>query len=232
MQAIHMADDIDDELPTIPEPSLPKLHGITDRESGLARATASRKAMTAQVADHLPNGFGFTVGTMSLLSLLTRAQAFHDGVIGALEADNPFATMTLLRSYAENAALLVWLDEKPNELDRLLPDAGPDDRFNIGRLVAFAVRRMGGFKGIYEQLSGFAHPSSASALSGWHNEGGRRVRWGTHPEFKNDDDFMMACVWVVELAEANTGLWLSVWDKYFGPSPTYRVRDLKSKDVP
>jgi len=48
------------------------------------------------------------------------------------------------------------------------------------------------------------------------------VRWQSAAAFKNDDDFMMACVWLVELAEANAHLWRECWELYFSDSPKYK----------
>jgi hypothetical protein len=205
----------------IPESSLPSLRGITDRASGVAKANEALSKMKDDVFRHLPKSFDFTAAHMALMSLLTRAYAFHLGATAAADADNPWAAFTLLRSYAENAAMLVWLVGKPNELGKLTHEAGPEARFRLGKILSYASRRMGGFEGIYDQLSGFAHPTASTALSGWHARGDQDVSWASVPAFKNDDDFMMACVWLVELAEANSELWLEVWDLYFGPSPRY-----------
>jgi hypothetical protein len=108
---------------------------------------------------------------------------------------------------------------------------GPDKRFyaetpremrlRIGQLTGNASSRLAGFKGVYEQLSGFAHPAAATALSGWHSPGeDLKVHWSSVPSFKNDSDFMMACVSLVELAQSNGYLWREVWEMYFGEAPT------------
>jgi hypothetical protein len=67
-------------------------------------------------------------------------------------------------------------------------------------------------------------PADATALSGWHSPGDDlKVHWSSVPSFKTDGDFMMACVWLVELAEANAHLWREVWEMYFGETPTFVV---------
>ncbi|HEY4268895.1 MAG TPA: hypothetical protein VGM94_11960 [Galbitalea sp.] len=166
-----------------------------------------------------------SIASMSLMSVLTRAHAFHEGAVDALRSDNPFAAFTLLRSYAENAALLVWLKHHPDDLNRLYPQAPPDARFAIGKLLNFAQARLLGFSGVYEQLSGFAHPSAATAMTPWRaaGEDNRKVNWTSAPAFKNDGDFMIAGMWAVELAEANGHLWAECWTAYFGESPTAAV---------
>jgi hypothetical protein len=201
---------------------LPASLGITDRDSGLEKAVEAKLRMTSFVRETLPNRFDFDMPRMTLLSAFTRAQAFHDGALDALRADNPFSTFTLLRSYAENAAMLVYLLNKPSEIERFYAGVPREMRLRIGKLTTNASSRLAGFKGVYEQLSGFAHPAGATALSGWHAPGDDlKVQWSSVPAFKNDDDFEMACVWLVELAEANAHLWREVWNMYFGETPTF-----------
>jgi len=54
------------------------------------------------------------------MGLATRAAGLHDGAVHALETDNPFAAYTTLRSYAENAAAVLYAADKPEQLDRIL----------------------------------------------------------------------------------------------------------------
>ncbi len=206
----------------LPEQSLPASLGITDRDTGVAKAEEARANMTELASRSLKPSFDFGIAEMTMMSLLTRALAFHDGALDAAKADNPFAAFTLLRSYAENGAMLAWLLDHPEDIARIYPEAPRDQRLSIGRLTNNARNRFGGFQGVYEQLSGFAHPASATALSGWHaGDEERRVRWQSHTAFKNDEDFMMACVWIVELAQANAHLWRECWELYFGDPPSY-----------
>lgn len=173
-------------------------------------------------AGALARNDGIDVPRMTLLSLFTRAQAFHESALAAVQADNPFAAFTLLRSYAENAAMLVWLRDKPGDIVRIYPDAPASQRIRIGRLVDKASARLGGFKPIYEQLSEFAHPGEATAMAGWHpTDVDLRVRWHSAPAFKSDDDFKIACFWLVELAEANGHLWRECWEMHFGRQATH-----------
>ncbi|TFB84467.1 hypothetical protein E3O44_15410 [Cryobacterium algoricola] len=204
------------------EPSLPALHGISDRESGIEKAAAARVRLIRFAADAFPTPIDFDVPMMTLMSLLTRAQSFHDGALDAVRAGNPFAAFTLIRSYAENAAVLVRLKDRPDDLARLYPEAPRATRLRIGQITNGASARFGEFKGVYDQLSEFAHPSPATALSGWHaselDDG--KVEWRSSPAFKSTDDLMMACVWLVELAEANSELWRECFEMYFGERRT------------
>lgn len=206
---------------TATDNGLPARRGIVDRQSGLAEAASAREKMTSMAARAIGAERDFDIPRMTMLSLLTRAQGFHDSAVAALQADNPFATFTLLRSYAENAALLCWLVDKPADIERIYPLAPADRTIRVGQLTNYAEKRMGGFRPIYAQLSKFAHPGAGTALSGWHTGDENSVHWTSVPAFKNDDDFKVGCLWVVELAEANGHLWSECWNAYFGRLPTY-----------
>lgn len=205
-----------------PEPTLPQIHGIVDRETGVAKATEAMRRLLSFTAKAFPAKLDFGVPEMTLMSLLTRAHSFHGAALASVEQNNPFAAFTLIRSYAENAAVLVWFIEHPVDIARFYPGAPLDTRLRIGRITGGAGTRFGEFRGIYDQLSKFAHPDPHTALSGWHSDSAdeMKVRWQSAPAFKNDNDFMMACVWLVELAEANANLWRECFEMYFGSVPT------------
>ena len=99
-----MADGTDPEPTHVPE--WVQAHGITDRPSGINVAKSSRQLLVNAAADALGRGQGFTPAVMLVGGLVTRGIGLHDAAIAALEADNPFAAFTVIRSYAENAAAL------------------------------------------------------------------------------------------------------------------------------
>jgi hypothetical protein len=213
-------------MPNLFGPSLASALGITDRATGIERAEAARLKMIDRAFQAFGQQTNLNVPKMTLLSMMTRAQAFHDGAIEAAKSDNPFATFTLLRSYAENAAMLIWISTKQGELRRLYPDAPVELKFSIGKLVAHAERDSAGFREIYEQLSRFAHPGSSTAFSGFRVTGQKPLAiFSSRPSFKNDDDFMLACVWLIELAEANGALWVKSWGRYFGATALWDPPD-------
>ncbi|TDS80035.1 hypothetical protein CLV52_0588 [Amnibacterium kyonggiense] len=149
---------------------------------------------------------------MVLLGLLARAEAFHRGALRAIEENNPFTAFTLLRSYSENAAMLVWLKIAPERISQLDPTNPNAHGLKIGRIIKAAESRLLGFGAIYEQLSAYAHPAGTSLLVSWRpsereSEAGA-LAWSTVPAFKTDADAEIACFWLVELAEANKELWI------------------------
>lgn len=113
--------------------------------------------------------------------LITRGIGLHDAAIAALESDNPFAAFTLLRSYAENAAALLYVIDHPNKVERVLGlDGHP---LPVGRLLSSANRsghRFGHFGEVYSELSEYAHPASTSITASMLVEGDA-FRWSAQP---------------------------------------------------
>jgi hypothetical protein len=153
------------------------------------------------------NGSDVYDGHLLVMGLSSRAVGMHDGVVNALETDNPFATYTLLRSYAENAAALIYAIEKPNQLHRIL-GLGGSRPIKVGTLTNYAEqgsKRFGTFSDVYVDLSDFSHPMSRSIFAAMApTEDG--FKWQLDPKFKYDKDFVVACSLVVEMAEANSHL--------------------------
>ena len=98
-----------------------------------------------------------------LSGLLARAQGLHEGSVAAIGVGNPYATFTLLRAYAENAASILYIKDHPNQLAKFwqLDDYG----VSFGKITNYAVTRFAGFKGIYAQLSQYAHPAALGILA-------------------------------------------------------------------
>jgi hypothetical protein len=191
----------------IPEPV--GARGITDRASGIERARASRQWLYDAAEYALGRGSGSDLydGHLLVMGMSSRALGMHDGAVNALESDNPFATYTLLRSYAENAASLIYAIEKPNQLHRIL-GLGSSRPIKIGTITNYAEqgsKRFGSFRDVYGDLSEFAHPMSRSIFAALApTEDG--FHWQLDPKFKYDNDFVVACSLVVEMAEANSHL--------------------------
>ena len=179
--------------------------GITDRLTGQERARASWNALISAGRRVLGTGMDYRVEHLVFSGFLARAQGLHEGAVAAITADNPYAAFTLLRAYAENAAAILYVKDHPTELEKFWRDThGPGVK--IGKITNHAMSRFGGFKGIYSQLSRYAHPQASSLLASNQVIEGRVIQWSSAPAFKSDHDAVMACVWVVELAEATSHL--------------------------
>jgi hypothetical protein len=181
--------------------------GITDRATGLAQARASRELLLKAGKRVLGSSQDYTIGVLVFSGFLARAQGFHEGSVAAIEADNPYAAFTLLRSYAENAAGILYLKDHPTTLDRFWrrpePPAVP-----IGKITNYAKKRFDGFEPIYSELSEYAHPGSRSMLASNRitGEDRRTVKWRSAPSFRSENDATVACGWTVELATATAHL--------------------------
>ena len=74
---------------------------------------------------------------------------------------------TSVRSYAENAAAVLYAIDRPAQLDRALGlgDARP---IKVGVITNYAEqgsKRFGSFRGMYGDLSEFSHPMSRSIFA-------------------------------------------------------------------
>jgi hypothetical protein len=188
-------------------PESVKARGIVDRATGIVRARASRQWVFDAAKEALGRTDQLEHGHILVMGLATRAAGLHDGAVHALETDNPFATYTLLRSYAENAAAVLYAIDHPAQLDRAL-GLGNARPIKVGVITNYAEqgsKRFGSFHGMYGDLSEFSHPMSRSifASTGPTDDG---FRWRLDPTFKYNADFLVACSLVVELAEANSDL--------------------------
>lgn len=180
--------------------------GIVDLTSGIQAAHQSFAKFRHDLTPYVAGDFS-TIG-MGLLAIVTRAQAFHDSALAAIVDDNPWAAYALIRSYAENAAVLLWMLEKPNDLKRLSVLAQESERFAIGRIVNSANKRAPGFGRLYATLSELAHPVASSFSESWRAEAETRVAtWSSVPTFKVQENRLWACLWLVELTEIHAHSW-------------------------
>lgn len=179
--------------------------GIIDRLTGQEQARASRDALISAGRRVLGTDLDYRVEHLILSGFLARAQGFHEGAVAAIAADNPYAAFTLLRAYAENAAAILYVNDHPAQLDRFWRDTrGPG--VPIDEITNHAMNRFHGFRGIYSELTKYAHPHALSLLASSRIIDDRQVQWSSAPTFKSDHDAVIACVWVVELAEVTSNL--------------------------
>jgi hypothetical protein len=180
--------------------------GITDRTTGIVKAAAAREAVLAAGRKVLGRDErDFTIEMVVFWGLLARAQGLHEGVVAGIRADNPYATFPLLRAYAENAAAVLYVTDKPEEMDKLWNDRRGQGIW-IGHINRYAKTRFGAFKNVYDELSKYAHPATLSLLNSMSATGERTLRWQSSPTFGSEADAVMACAWCVELAVATSHL--------------------------
>jgi hypothetical protein len=179
--------------------------GITDRITGQERARSSLNTLISTGRKVFGKASDYRIEHLAFSGLLARAQGFHEGVVAAIDADNPYAAFTLLRAYAENAATILYINNHPATLERFWRDTRHTD-LPINEVIAYATTRFRGFKGIYSELSKYVHPHALSLATSSHVIEGRIVQWSSVPAFKSDHDAVIACVWAVELAGATSNL--------------------------
>jgi hypothetical protein len=181
--------------------------GIVDRTTGLERASEARESLLEAGRVAFGSVGHYTTSHVVFFGFLARAQGLHEGAVAAISAGNPYAAFTLLRSYAENAAAILYVSDHPAQLEKFWNDRRGSG-VKIGKITnhAHTSTRFGGFKDIYSELSKYAHPHALSMLASTRNVGGNSFQWASAPAFKSASDLLMACAWVVELAVATSHL--------------------------
>lgn len=134
-----------------------------------------------------------------LLGFIERAQAFSLGAISMIEAGNPLAAASLLRSLAENVASVFYVNARPSELAKLQP--GAEHGLPMGRVIAAAEKRLPGFKGAYDRLSSMAHPSGAGNFQTLRAADDNTFTWQSYPRFKDESDPMILLSLLSNLSE-------------------------------
>lgn len=120
------------------------------------------------------------------LGFIERAQAFSLGAIAMVESGNPLGAATLLRSLAENLAVVFYVNAHPSEFEKLQP--GAQQGFSVGRVVAEAEKNLPGFRLTYKTLSSMAHPSGAGAFQTLKIGDDGTFTWQSHPTFNDVAD--------------------------------------------
>ena len=182
--------------------------GIVDLDSGLYKGRLARQSLLDAGGEVLRAVTDLYRDHLVLMGFFARAQGLHEGVLWAVESDNPYVAFGSLRSYAENAAAMTYLLDKPQTLDQFLSD--PDARgVPVGKLINHAGKYFDGLAGIYSTLSQYAHPAPRSLRTSLKvTDGGPfgTMQWASVPAFKSESDRLIACGWVVELSEATCWL--------------------------
>lgn len=156
--------------------------------------------------------------SMGLLSMITRAQAFHSGTIAMLRADDPFSSYALTRAYAENAAALVWAQHQPTKAGGLSLLSTQSDKLVVGRIVDETAKHYPGFKTLYGRLSEYAHPVADGFHSAWHpsSDDDRMARWASVPRFKSADGPLWVLLWLMELTDLHATIWPGLYAQSAG----------------
>jgi hypothetical protein len=180
--------------------------GVYDAEPGSAAARSARDRILEPARRVLGTTQDITALTIVFQGFVARAQCLHEASVQAIDAGNPHAAFTLLRAYAENAAAVLYAKDHPTLVGHWWDPDGHG--IKVGKITNYAASRFGGFKGIYDQLSKFAHPQAIGLLASSRitNEQEATMQWSSAPHFKKAEDQLTAYAWAVELADASRHL--------------------------
>lgn len=124
-----------------PEPV--QARGIVDRATGIEKARASCQWLFDDAKEVLGRTNDMICdGHLLVMGLASRAAGLHDGAVHALGADNPLVAYTLLRSYVENAAAVLYAKDHPAQLHRIL-GFGRSWPVKVGTITNYAEQGAG-----------------------------------------------------------------------------------------
>jgi len=139
---------------------------------------------------------------------VTRSRGLHEAVVRETRRSNPVAAFTLIRSWAELAATICYVTDRPDYIEVLT-----ERKENLGRkggrksmqaLIAHASARMPGLRAVYSELSETAHFGALAFWSAFRpgSDESREIQWTSYPQWRSDDEALLACAWAIELSEA------------------------------
>lgn len=156
-----------------------------------------------------PSGIDYP--RLFFLSMITRSEALHGAIAREAREQNAHAVFLLLRAFAEDVALVIYLIDHPKEIpawtvrERELPEGAPGRR-STGSLIDRAVTEAPQFKAVYRELSEIAHFGSAAMWASHsvlpEEEGILRATWTSTPCWRDEKQALIACALTLELAEA------------------------------
>lgn len=185
--------------------------GVLDAVTGSAAARAAREQVLEPARRVLGSSTEISVRLMVFQGFVARAQALHESAAQMIEAENPHASFTLLRAYAENAAGILYAKDHPGRVEHFIDTEGHG--IGIGQITNHARKRFGGFKDRYRQLSEYAHPQALGLVVSTSVEGDR-LSWSSVPHFRRAEDQLLAFAWIIELAQATRRLLYEFAEEY------------------
>ncbi|MFZ0379290.1 MAG: hypothetical protein WCD11_02055 [Solirubrobacteraceae bacterium] len=153
----------------------------------------------------------FTPTAMFWFTMITRSQGLHAAIARETREHNPIAVFPLIRAFAESVVMVIYVLDHPEYVEAI--SAPPDERSKGGprrktmqALISHATDQAPGVKAVYKQLSEVTHFGS---IAMWmphritvESESILRTTWSSEPEWKNDEQALIACAQTLELADA------------------------------
>jgi hypothetical protein len=152
-----------------------------------------------------------TLATFFWFSMITRSEGLHGAIAREIREGNPHAVFPLIRAFAENVILMIYVNDHPRYISLLtmrpseLPKDGPR-RKSIQSLINYATKHASGMKLVYAELSEATH-FGAVAMWAAHDivdedDSIAETSWTSYPRWRSEEQALVACAHVLELADA------------------------------
>jgi hypothetical protein len=158
-----------------------------------------------------PDGMPMNYTTLFWFSMITRSQALHGAIAREIRMSNPYAVFPLIRAFVEAVVLVNYVNDHPAYVEVLtsrprdLPKRGPK-RKSIQALISYASKHAPGLKNVYAELSEATH---FGAIAMWtphaianEDENSMKTTWTNYPRWRSDNEALIACAQILELADA------------------------------
>jgi hypothetical protein len=164
-----------------------------------------------QLLPFSPGEMPMNYTTLFWFSMITRSQALHGAIAREIRMSNPYAVFPLTRAFVEAVVLVIYVNDHPAYVDLLtsrprdLPKDGPK-RKSIQALISYASQHAPGLKNVYAELSEATH---FGAIAMWtphaianEDENSMKTTWTHYPRWRSDEEALIACAQILELANA------------------------------
>jgi len=166
-------------------------------------------------------GLPLTRPVLFWFSMITRSQGLHDAIVREVGEGNPHAVFPLIRAFAESVVLVYYVLDHPDYVEALMDHPrnfgkhGPR-RKSMQSLITYMEKDAPGMKDVYANLSEATHFGStamwASAKPG--ESGEHDFTWASAPEWRSDEQALIACAQTLEMADAMTFLLTRFAERY------------------
>jgi hypothetical protein len=151
-----------------------------------------------------------TLATLFWFSMITRSEGLHSAVAREIAESNPHAVFPLLRAFSESVVLAIYVNDHPAYVNALTSrpkeqPKGAPARKSIQALISYASSHAPGMKLVYSELSEATHFGSTAMWAAHSIEGDEEsmtTSWTSYPRWRSEDQALIACAQILELAEA------------------------------
>jgi hypothetical protein len=147
-----------------------------------------------------------TLPIMFWHSMLTRSEGLHGAIVREIRHENPHAAFPLLRAFAEDLALVIYVDDHPRYVKTLTQRQseiaeGDPKRKTVKALIDHASKHAPGLAAVYAELSEIAHFGAAAMWASHTIDGDQHSTWSSSPRFRSEEQALIACGYTLELSD-------------------------------